>query len=87
MTLTNVKAMVAKVVAVGFLAGAFLMAGPQKAEAQQVVFAVRAGYPNQGFYHRDHYDHIRREEFRRRDDWARTREYRGYRHEAPYWYR
>ena len=43
MKITNVKAMVAKVLTVGFLAAAFVVAAP-KAEAQ-VRFGVRFGAP------------------------------------------
>ncbi len=42
MTITNVKAMVAKVFTVGLLAGAVVMAAPAKAEAQ-VGIGVRIG--------------------------------------------
>ena len=84
MTISNVKAMVAKVLTAGVLAGAVMMAAPAKADAQAVRFGVQVGYPQYGYYH---YDHIRRDEYRRHDDWARGRDYRGYRHNAPYWYR
>ncbi len=54
---TNVKAMVAKVMTVGLLAGAFVMAAPAKADAQQFGAVVEVGYP--------HYDYSRRDYFER----------------------
>jgi hypothetical protein len=95
MTISNVKAMVAKVITAGLLAGAFVMMATAKAEAQAVQFGVHVGYPEYGNY-RYHDDHIRREEVRRHQDWVRHDEwvrgreyhdYRGYRHDAPYRYR
>jgi hypothetical protein len=90
MTVKNVKAMVAKMLVGGFLAGALLMAAPHKAEAQQFAVGVHFGGPRYGYYHDDH---IRREEFRRHDEfvrneeWRRIHEHRGYRYDAPYRYR
>jgi hypothetical protein len=89
MTITNVKATVAKVLTVGLLAGAFVMAAPAKADAEVFGIGIHVGAPAYGYDHRYHDDHIRREEIRH-DDWGRGRDYhdyRGYRHNAPYWYR
>jgi hypothetical protein len=44
MRLTNVKAMIAKAMMFGLAAGAFALAGTQKADAQ-VAFGVRIGCP------------------------------------------
>jgi hypothetical protein len=64
---TNVKAMVAKVMAVGFLASAFVLASPTKAEAQGWQVGVQFGGP---VYYGDdgrraYWDHERQEEFER----------------------
>ncbi len=58
MKITNVKAMVAKGVTVGLLAGAFALAVPAKAEAQRIAVVVPVGYPHYDYVRRDHYDHI-----------------------------
>ncbi|SNS23506.1 hypothetical protein SAMN05421770_101104 [Granulicella rosea] len=50
MTITNVKAMVAKVLTVGVLAGAVVMAAPAKAEAQGFAVGVRFGAPVRPVY-------------------------------------
>ena len=91
MKITNVKAMVAKGMTIGLLAGAFLIAAPKQADAQQFAVGVQVGYP----YHYDpyRYDHWRAEEFRRHEafvrheEWVRAHEYGGYRYHAPYYYR
>jgi len=88
MRIQNVKAMVTKVVTLGLLAGAFAMAAPVKAQAQEYGVRVQFGNP----YYRNHYDHIRVEEYRRHDDWAyshpySTHPYGGYRHGGAYRYR
>jgi hypothetical protein len=87
MTITNVKAMVVKGVAVGLLAGAFALAAPAKAEAQQFAVGVRVGYP-----HYDHYDYARRdfyerqriEQERRHEEWVRAHERDRYRYGNGY---
>jgi hypothetical protein len=80
---TSVKTMVAKVMTVGLLAGAFVLAAPQKAQAQ-VSVGVQFGYPQYG-YDRDYYDHLRyeqarREAFLRQQEWERQQAFM--RHEA-----
>jgi hypothetical protein len=67
MKLTSVKAMVAKVMTVGLLAGAVVMAAPAKAQAQG--FGVQVGFR--------HYDYSRRDrfEFERRQEWLRVHRY------------
>ena len=88
MKLSNVKAVVAKMMTAGLLAGALVVAAPVKAEAQQFGVGVRVGYPRADY----RYDRLRAEEFRRHEafvrheEWVRAHEYRGYRHNAPYWY-
>ena len=64
MKLTSVKAMVAKAMTVGMLAGAFMLASPAKAQAQAVTFGVQIGYPPYG-YSRDYYERLRCEQERR----------------------
>ena len=72
MTISNVKAIVAKVMTVGLLAGAFALAAPTKAQAETFV-AVGVGYPhygNPGFF-----EFQRREEFRRHEAFVRHEEF------------
>lgn len=79
MKLTNVKAMVAKVMTVGLLAGAVALAVPAKADAQPVVIGVRVGYPQYAYgpgYLR--FEQRRRDEFLRHEAWVRTHEYGRY---------
>ena len=69
MKLTNVKAMVAKSLAVGLLAGAFVLASPAKADAQQFAIGVQFGAPvyngyyggYNNIYARQRYEQIRRQ--------------------------
>jgi hypothetical protein len=85
---TNVKAMVAKVMTAGLLAGAFVMAAPVKAEAQQFGAVVQVGYPHldysqRGYYERQRMEQERRAEFERREairrheEWARMHRFHG----------
>ena len=73
---TNVKAMVAKVMTVGLLAGAFVLATPMKAEAQGWQVGVQLGGP---VYYGDgrgsRWYHERQEEFAREQAYAREQEY------------
>jgi hypothetical protein len=74
---TNVKAMVTKVMTVGLLAGAFVMAAPAKADAQQFGAVVEVGYPHndysrRAFYERQRIEQERREAIRRHDEWVRA---------------
>jgi hypothetical protein len=78
MKITNVKAMVAKGIAVTLLAGAFAMVAPAKANAQEVA-VVRAGYPHYyGYYGPDYYARLRFEQERRHAEWVRAHEYARY---------
>lgn len=85
---TTLKSMITKGMMAGLLAGAFLFAGPKKAEAAQFSVGVVVGpqpvvvapaYP--GYYARhDYYDRmraeqIRREEIARREAWLRHQEW------------
>jgi hypothetical protein len=72
---TNVKAMVAKVMTVGLLAGAFVMAAPAKADAQQFGAVVEVGYPHLDYSRRDYYERQRIEAIRRHDEWLRHEEW------------
>jgi Ni/Co efflux regulator RcnB len=88
---TNVKTMVAKVMTVGLLAGAFVMAAPAKADAQQFGAVVEVGYPHLDYSRRDYFERQRieqerraeferREAIRRHEEWARMHRYdRGWR--------
>jgi hypothetical protein len=78
MKITNVKAMVAKGVTVGLLAGAFVLAAPAKADAQQFA-VVQVGYPQHyGYYGPDYYARLRFEQERRHAEWVRAHEYQRY---------
>jgi hypothetical protein len=88
MKLANIKAVVAKVLAVGVLAGAVVLAAPTKAQAQEVVVGIGGPYARHDFYERErieafrrHEAFVRAEEFRRfrHDRFERDRFYRGYR--------
>ena len=75
MKLVNVKGMVAKVLTVGFLAGAVVMFAPAKAQAQEVF--VGNGYDaRHNFYERQ-----RVEEFRRHREFERERAYRRFQYD------
>ncbi len=76
MKITNVKAMVAKGVTVGLLAGAFSLAAPAKAQAQVVV---QVGYPHY-VYGPDYYARLRFDEARRHAEWVRVHEFHPYRY-------
>ena len=64
MKLLNAKAMVTKAMAVGMLAGAFVLATPAKAQAQEFGVRVQVGYPPYG-YSRDYHERLRWEQARR----------------------
>jgi hypothetical protein len=81
MRIANVKAAVAKVLTVGFVAGALTMAAPAKAEAE-VFVGARFGAPVVSVGP----DRFRREEFFRRQEWVRAHEYERF-HRGPYGYR
>ena len=85
MKVMNVKAMVAKVMTVGLLAGAFAVAAPVKADAQGFAVGVQVGYPRYDYSLRDYYDHLRFEEARRaafirQQEWERRQAFL-YRHD------
>jgi hypothetical protein len=91
---TSIKATVARMMTIGLLAGAFVVAAPTEAQAQ-VSIGVQFGYPQYDYNRRDYYDHLRweqerREAFRRQEEferqqaflrrkaWERQRAYGGY---------
>jgi hypothetical protein len=80
MKITNVKAMAAKGVTVGLLAGVFALAAPARADAQQFAVGVQVGYPHYGYYGPDYYAHLRFEQERRHAEWVRAHEFGRYHH-------
>jgi hypothetical protein len=78
MKITNVKAMVAKGLTAGFLAGAFVLAAPAKADAQRLIVGVQVGYPHYDYARRDFYDHVRFEQERRHEEWVRAHDHYRY---------
>jgi guanyl-specific ribonuclease Sa len=65
----RIRSIVAKATLAGVAAGALMIAGPGKAQAQEVVFGARAGGP---FYaRRDGFEFERRQEFLRRQEFER----------------
>jgi hypothetical protein len=76
MKIATVKAMVAKVLAVGVLAGAVVIAAPTKAQAQEVFVGVGGPYARHNFYERE-----RIEAFRRHEAFVRAEEFRRFRHD------
>jgi hypothetical protein len=81
----TLKSMVAKVMTAGLLAGAFLFAGPKKAEAAQFRVGVVVGpqpvivapryYPRRARYDRLRAEEIRRAEIARREAWIRHQQW------------
>jgi hypothetical protein len=69
---TSVKSMVAKVMTVGLLAGAFVLAAPMKANAQQFGVGVQVGYPHYDYSRRDSFEFQRRQAFLRHEEWLRA---------------
>jgi hypothetical protein len=88
MKTANVKAMVAKVMTVGLLAGAFVMVAPAKAEAQGLQVGVRFGGPV--FYGDDgrrwYWEHERQEEFAREHAYARHERVEAFERQRAYGY-
>ena len=90
----TLKSMVAKVMAAGFLAGAFALVGVSKAQAQSWSVGVQVGPPVYGYappaygygpdyYARLRYEHERREAYERQQAWLRQQEWLEHeRHEA-----
>ena len=72
---TNVKSLIAKVMTVGLLAGAVVLAAPAKAEAQGVAFGVQVGYPHYDYSRRDYFEFQRREAIRRHEEFVRRQEW------------
>jgi hypothetical protein len=98
MKATQLKAMIAKVMSVGVVAGVLALAGPAKAEAQAWSVGVQIGAPVYGYaapaygyahaygpdyYARQRYERERRAAFERRQAWLRQQEWIArQRHEA-----
>jgi len=74
MTIPSVKAIAAKVLTVGFLAGAFVMATAPKAQAEQVLMTV--GYPHYEYVRHDGYDRRRAAECRHPREFRHDRGWR-----------
>jgi hypothetical protein len=90
MTIPNVKAIVAKMMTVGLLAGAFALAVPVKAQAETFV-SVGVGYPHYvvrpAFFNFEQREAIRRhEEFVRHEEWVRAHEFDRF-HRDGFWRR
>jgi hypothetical protein len=86
MKLANVKAMIAKGVTGGLLAGTLMLAGPAKAQAQQLVVGVRVGHPYYGRAYQLRLEQERRREILRHDAWVRAHEHARY-HRGYAYYR
>jgi hypothetical protein len=94
MKIPNVKAMVAKAVTVGMVAGALMLAGPTKAQAQQFGFGVQFGGPRYvqpapGFWARRAWEReqiARREAAIRHEEWVRAHRFEGRPHGGGYGY-
>ena len=71
---TNVKAMVAKVMTIGLLAGAVVLAAPAKAQAQ-IAVGVQLGYPQYGYPQRGYHEYERQEAIARHEAWERQQAY------------
>jgi hypothetical protein len=86
MTRKGMKAMVAKAMAVGMLAGAVAIFAPAKAQAQQVVFNAQFGRPavvvdaRHDYFERERIAEMqRREAIRRHEEWLRAHRFHDYR--------
>lgn len=83
MKLTSVKAMVAKVMTVGLLAGAVVMAAPAKAQAQGFA---EVGFRHYDYSRRDRFEFERRQEFIRQQEFLRHEEWlRAHRYHDGYY--
>ena len=87
MKIANVKGMVAKVLTVGFLAGAIAMVAPTKAQAQEVFVGVGGPYARHNFYEHERIEAFSRHEFERREFRAREFRDRHFHHEQFRGYR
>jgi hypothetical protein len=84
MKFANVKGMVAKVLTVGFLAGAVVIFAPEKAQAQE-VFVGNGYYARHDFYKRERTEAFRRHEaFERRQEFLRREEFRRFHRDGFY---
>ena len=98
----TLKSMIAKGMTAGLLAGAFLFATPDKAQAAQVNIGVQIGapvvYPNDYYARRAYYERLRleqarraeiarREAFIRHQEWLRHEQWVRTHGRAPYPYR
>ena len=81
MTIRNVKAMIAKGVTVGVLAGAFALAAPAKADAQQFAVGVQFGAP---YYGGDYYARQRYEEYWRQQAWIQHERHEAWERQRDY---
>ncbi len=80
----SIKGMVAKVLTVGFLAGAVVIFAPEKAQAQE-VFIGNGYYARHDFYERERIEAFRRHEaFERRREFFRDREFRHFHRDGFY---
>jgi hypothetical protein len=76
MKTTSAKAMVAKVMTVGMLAGVVMLAAPAKAQAQVVVgVQFGGGYPVYAYDRRDYYERLRCEQARQAQIYAEQQAY------------
>ena len=73
MKIPNVKAMIAKVMTAGLVAGALMLAAPGQAQAQGFSVGVQFGGPHYGYAAPGYYPRRdwEREEFARREAFAR----------------
>ncbi len=82
-TVKAVRAMAAKVLTAGFLAGAIAVALPAKADAQEVYFNGPRHFDRFDRY--DRFEHFRAEEFRRHEAWERAREFHRFERERRFY--
>ena len=91
MTTQGVKAMLAKVIGIGVLAGAVAVVMPQRAEAQQFAVGVQIGGPAYGygygpradFYAHErweHEQHERAEAYARQQAWVAHEQHEAWEH-------
>ena len=84
MRIANVKSMVAKGMLAAVAAGAWMIASPVKADAQQFGAGVYLGYPHRDFDRERDFE--RRREFLRRQEFLRHEEFlRMHRFDHRYW--
>jgi hypothetical protein len=80
-TIARIRKLVAKAMLAGMAAGAFMVAIPTKAQAQEIVVGVRAGAPfygpRAGFGFERREEFARREAFLRHEEWLRAQRFHG----------